>query len=399
MFIPYGTDAPIYHWPKATVGIIVVNVLVFIATASMDSDDRMGFALSRGEGLHPLEWLTSFFMHANIEHLVGNMIFLWAFGIVVEGKLGVLKYLVVYLGMGLTQSIFEQVGSLGAEHGHILGASGVIYGLLAIAMVWAPSNDLNCIWFWRFYPHQIDIGILWFALLYIGLEFLMVAFTGGVMSTPLLHATGALMGLFVGVGMLKAGLVDCENWDLFAVIQGRTGVSKKTADRRKTVSAPRLADEDRPAKVKKSKTKATEASAEDPANAANRRLRRHLDAGDALAAQAAYDKSLRTVAGWQPPDPDWLALIKALVDAKELRPAIAVMEDYLRRAENPSPRVRLKLAQMLIKEQRPAHALRILDGFSRTKLSDALEGTRGQLVAEAQRLRDEGVLELDGEVW
>ena len=87
------------------------------------------------------------------------------------------------------------------------------------------------------------------------------------------------------------------------------------------------------------------------------------------------------------------------MDAKEQRPAMAVMEDYLRRAEIPSPRVRLKLAQMLIREERPAHALRVLDGFTHSELPASLEGTRRQLIADAGRLRDEGVLELEGEAW
>ncbi len=397
MFIPYGTDAPIYHWPKATVGLIVANVLIFFGTVGMPEDQRMSLALSRGDGLHPLEWCTEFFMHADIGHLIGNMIFLWAFGIVVEGKLGALKFLAVYLGMGVLHSAAMQIVSLGADHGYIVGASAAIYGLLAICMIWAPSNDLNCIWFWRFYPHQIDIGILWFALLYIGLEFLSVILTHAAMSTPFLHLTGAVIGLIVGVGMLKAGLVDCENWDIFAVMGNRKGVSKATAERRKTISAPRLADADRPVRTKKVESEGH--SAESPADAANRRLRRHLESGDALAAQAAYDKSLRTVAGWKPTDPDWLGLIKALVDAKEQRPAMAVMEDYLRRAEIPSPRVRLKLAQMLIREERPAHALRVLDGFTHSEYPASLEGTRRQLIADAGRLRDEGVLELEGEAW
>ena len=399
MFLPYATDAPIYHWPKATVGLIVANVLIFLATAGMSEEQRMTFALSRGDGLHPLEWFTEFFMHADIEHLIGNMIFLWAFGIVVEGKLGVLKYLAIYLGMGVIHSAAMQVLSLSAEHGYILGASAAIYGLLAICMIWAPSNDLHCLFFWRFIPRQIDIGILWFALLYIGMEFLMVIFMQGAMSTPFLHLTGAVIGMIVGVAMLKAGLVDCENWDIFAVIQGRQGMSKRVANQRKKVSAPRSPDADRPVMAKKSGAKGNDLSAESPGDAANRKLRRQIEAGDALAAHAAYDKSSRTVAGWQPTDSDWLALIKALVEAKETKPASVVMEDYLRRAENPSPRVRLKLAQILIREQRPAHALRVLEGCSGSALPTALETTRRQLLNEANRLRDEGVLELEGESW
>ncbi len=40
------------------------------------------------------------FLHYGLGHLAGNMLFLWAFGIVVEGKLGPIKYLLTYLAIG-----------------------------------------------------------------------------------------------------------------------------------------------------------------------------------------------------------------------------------------------------------------------------------------------------------
>jgi hypothetical protein len=36
MLIPFRTDAPIYYWPFATVGLIVVNTLAFFALAASD---------------------------------------------------------------------------------------------------------------------------------------------------------------------------------------------------------------------------------------------------------------------------------------------------------------------------------------------------------------------------
>ena len=60
MLIPWGTDAPIYHKPFATVGLIVVNVLVFILFPSPSHED---WTLVLGEGLHPFQWVTNIFMH------------------------------------------------------------------------------------------------------------------------------------------------------------------------------------------------------------------------------------------------------------------------------------------------------------------------------------------------
>ena len=86
----------------------------------------------------PWQWITSNFMHAGIMHLLGNMFCLWGFGLVVEGKIGWWRFLLVYLGIGITQCGLEQTLMLFADEGGSLGASAIIYGLMAMCMVWAP---------------------------------------------------------------------------------------------------------------------------------------------------------------------------------------------------------------------------------------------------------------------
>ena len=98
LYLPYGTDAPIYYRPIITITMIVINLLVF---AVFTREQIEPFMLAMGNGLHPLQWLTTNFLHSDIFHLLFNMLFLWVFGPVVEGKLGVFKMLAVYLGIGI----------------------------------------------------------------------------------------------------------------------------------------------------------------------------------------------------------------------------------------------------------------------------------------------------------
>jgi membrane associated rhomboid family serine protease len=399
MFIPWGTDAPIYHWPWMTIVLIVTNVLVFFGVMNLPEETVTPLLLAHGQGLHPLQWVTSNFIHGNFEHLIGNMMFLWAFALVVEGKLGAFPFLAVYLGLGIAQCGLEQVLTLGMEEGASFGASAIIYGVMTMALVWAPKNDLDCIVFFRFAPSTFEIPILVFALLYLALEAVLVLATRFALSSALLHLSGAALGFVLATVMLKKDWVDCENWDLYAVIQGRKGQSKAEATRARRRTAPAPA----PAPRKKAKrVQETEApkSMEDRAAAALRRLRGHLDAGEFEAAFASYDKSVRTIPGWQPTGPDWLDLIKALNEAKLWPASVSVMEDYLRRVPDPSPRVRLKLAQILIREQqRPAHALRVLAEIREQDLPPSLAPLREQLTRQAEQMREEGVLELEGEAW
>ena len=62
MLIPYNTDAPIYHWPFATLGTIIVNALFFLTIAAMPEERQdwvyNHFMLVYG-AWNPLQWLTS----------------------------------------------------------------------------------------------------------------------------------------------------------------------------------------------------------------------------------------------------------------------------------------------------------------------------------------------------
>ncbi len=270
MIIPLSTDAPVYHFPFATIGLIVVNVICFLISGmgSMEHVEQWAsFSLQHGQGLHPVQWVTSNFLHAGFMHLAGNMIFFWGFGLVVEGKLGWWKMLVVYLGIGMTQCAIEQVLMLGADpmaalqpmiaaaneamaEGNLppdqvielrdaiqelragtsldrlpgsLGASSIIYGMLAMSLVWAPKNEVNCLFFAGVRSFTFEITIMTFALWYIGEEILMTTLQGFSMTTPLLHLMGAGVGFAAGVALLKAQMVDCEDWDLFAVMSGHYG--------------------------------------------------------------------------------------------------------------------------------------------------------------------------------
>jgi membrane associated rhomboid family serine protease len=401
MIIPWGTDAPIYHRPVATVALIGVNILAFLRFPVRDHEE---WALSLGDGIHPLQWVTSNFMHMGFMHLLGNMIFLWAFGIIVEGKLGWWAFTLVYLLLGLGEGAVLQFLVHPAEPAVMAGASGVVYGLLAMCLVWAPRNDLQVIVLVRFWPMDFELPILWVAGLYIGLEVLEAAVRGFAVSSALGHVTGAVCGFVLAIAMLKLKLVDCENWDIFAVMAGRQG-EKKTRSR-KPRYVPRsgsgeLAGSTKPKGRRKPKgaTKAVK-SIEDARAEALRTLRLHLELGENEAALAVYRQSKSKLTGWQPPDRDWVDLIQAVLKEDAWNDAAVLMRDYVQHAQEPSPRVRLKLAQILIQKLgRPLQGRRVLDQIPAGALPESLETTRRQLLIQADQMGEDGELELQDEMW
>jgi membrane associated rhomboid family serine protease len=409
MIIPWGTDAPLYHRPFATIALTLINVLIFFL---VPRDACADYVLVLGDGVHPVQWLTNNFLHTGFIHLAGNMIFLWTFGLVVEGKLGWWRFALVYLLLGVVDSAAMQVLVPSEHEIAMMGSSTIIFGLMGMCLVWAPRNEVTCILWLRFSPMEFDLSILWFAAMYIALD----VFTGGlsgvlkasltnlspgvIVAMALDHTFGAILGMIVGAAMLKLGLVDCENWDLFAVLERRTGRPKGLEP--KTKRADRLvSSEYRTRKKRGSKRKDKGAasgvgSVEDRSAAALRSLRNHLELGETEVALAVYQKARRVSAGWQPPERDWRDLIEALLELQFWDDAVVVMRDYVRGLDEPSPRVRLKLAQVLIQNQaRPMQALKILGEIPEGSLPEKLEAIRRQLARRAEALREEGHLELD----
>jgi membrane associated rhomboid family serine protease len=413
MIIPWGTDAPLYHRPVATIALIVLNVLLFLVFPYRAHED---WTLVLGDGLHPVQWLSNTFLHTGLFHLIGNLIFLWTFGFVVEGKLGWWAFTLVYLGLGVVESAAVQLLVLSDQPVHLLGSTVIIFGLLAMCLVWAPRNEVLCIVWIRFPPMEIELSILWFVVLYIILDVLTTGMSGVVMANVtdysrgvilamvLDHSLGAVLGFALAVVLLKLKWVDCENWDLFAVLQGRAGQSKKPGSRMKITRRRVSAEFAYPAQARtqrKQKDRSPPArTIEDASAAVLRAMRQHLELGEAEAALAVYQKARRSLAGWHPPERDWRDLIEAVLDQNQWDDAVLVMRDYVRNLPEPSPRVRLKLAQILIQKlARPFQALKVLDQIPEGSLPDALEAIRRQLARQAQAIQEEGPLELEDEFW
>ena len=145
MFFPINTDAPLYHRPIGTIGLIVANWITYALTNGGHAHE--GWILTFGQGMHPLEWVSSAFLHFGIMHLLGNMLFLWSYGLIIEGKIGTFWFLLTYFAMCLIHGAIVQSVMLWADPvGGAGGASGVIFAMLAIVLVWAPLNTFDVVW-------------------------------------------------------------------------------------------------------------------------------------------------------------------------------------------------------------------------------------------------------------
>ena len=159
------------NFPIATFTIIVVNVIVFVMEL-MGGDAFVNkwaeIPATIVSGHRWITILTAMFMHGGWMHIIGNMVFLWAFGPEIEDAMGAPKYLAFYLLSGLAASLAQTAA---IPHSTIpnLGASGAIAGVMGAFLVTYPRDKIRTVlllgWFSRiaFIPAALLIG-LWFLI-------------------------------------------------------------------------------------------------------------------------------------------------------------------------------------------------------------------------------------------
>lgn len=389
MFLPVSCDATLYHWPFATVGLIVLNFAAFIAMQAGLIDPLNGWVLMYGDGVVPRQWLLSLFVHEGLGHLLGNMFFMWVFGMVTEGKLGWWRFLACYFLIGIGQSAIEQVVMLGATPGQgSMGASAAISGLMAMACIWAPMNEVKMLIFVFYFFFSVDVTILTLAVLFIGLEVGWAALIGFfAWSTTLpfepmawssaLHLMGAAIGAILGTVLLVRKQVDCERWDLFTVIRGEQG--EPTKEELAPPSTEKIA-----------------AHRHQQAHEAKQKILAYLHVKQApLALQL-----LRKVRDMQLPveldRQEQIKLIAGLDKHKKWADAAPMMAKYLEEFPEGSEAVRLRLAQICLMElELPSRALELLEPLKSSPLSEKQSELRKKMIAIAKKQVAEGAVELD----
>ncbi|MFK0383656.1 rhomboid family intramembrane serine protease [Agrobacterium sp. NPDC090273] len=195
MFIPLHDANALKHirLQYVTIGLIIVNVLVWLFTGVLASETEAN-AATLGLGFIPavvfdyaylepalqivpddLTAVTYAFVHLDFWHLAGNMLFLWVFGDNVEDALGHLRFLIFYLACAIAGALFHGMVSPMSQ-GPLIGASGAVSGIVAAYFLLHPKVRVWVLVFMRiplplpaFVPLALWIGQQ-FLMLVLGLE-------------------------------------------------------------------------------------------------------------------------------------------------------------------------------------------------------------------------------------
>ncbi|MBL8087199.1 MAG: rhomboid family intramembrane serine protease [Chthonomonas sp.] len=152
----------IYLWDRN--GALLGPSVVF-SDLTMKPRDVVAAVTGHGDWKAMTTLFTSLFLHGNLTHLIGNLIFLLTFGENVEAAMGPARYTVMYLFWGLFASV-AHVLVLASSGVPTLGASGAIGGVLGAYFLLFPANRITLIVFpFLFWPVEVAAWILlslWF---------------------------------------------------------------------------------------------------------------------------------------------------------------------------------------------------------------------------------------------
>ena len=170
--------------------------------------DRSGGAerklsLVPSHGFAQVGWLTNLFVHFSLMHLLGNLLFLWLVGPLLEEAWGRRRFLAFYLCAGVFASLVQflisraSAASMGGASGAIAGCMGAFTLRFAITRI----RFHYFLWFIRIFVGSVHVpawicGALWFGRELLDLK------NGGASGV----ATGAHVGGFALGGLVALGM-------------------------------------------------------------------------------------------------------------------------------------------------------------------------------------------------
>jgi membrane associated rhomboid family serine protease len=186
-------------FPVVTAAIIAANVLVFILELMGGDAFVTRWSAVPADIVAGHHWITIFtamFMHGSWSHIIGNMVFLWAFGPEIEDMMSPSRYALFYL-LGGTISMLAQIAVSPGSTVPCLGASGAIAAVMGAFLVTFPHDNIRTLlligWFVRItaVPAVLLIG-LWFVVQLLSFGTVADVQSGGV--AYMAHIGGMLFG-------------------------------------------------------------------------------------------------------------------------------------------------------------------------------------------------------------
>ncbi len=223
---PLKDDVPSRTFPFVTIGLIGLNVLVFLYQFSLQFSPEpaalrgaqaflfefgvipcrlAGSCGSPADFPSPVATLfTSMFVHGGLFHIFGNMLYLWIFGDNVEDTLGHGRFLLFYLASGVA-AVLGQTLVNPTSQVPMIGASGAVSGVLGAYLILFPHAGVLTAIIFGFFVRLVRIPAIFVLGFWIVVQIVNGVVTYSV-SAPGGRGEGGV-AWFAHVGGFAAGVV------------------------------------------------------------------------------------------------------------------------------------------------------------------------------------------------
>jgi len=201
---PLRDDQPTYSPPIVTTLIIVACTFVFLFELTLDEYSRNYFITVYGlvpAHMRPATLVTSMFLHGGWGHIIGNMLFLWAFGKSLEDALGHTKFLCFYFACGIIAGIVHVIFNADSTMPTV-GASGAIAGVMGAYLIRFPRANIRTLVFIIFFITTVEIPA-WGLLIY----WFVAQLFSGYGSIAHTHVTDSGVAWFAHIGGFVSGMI------------------------------------------------------------------------------------------------------------------------------------------------------------------------------------------------
>jgi membrane associated rhomboid family serine protease len=150
--IPIVTNLKLIRTPWATYAIIGTNVFIHLVV-TWNSNFAIPSEIARTLGFVPASFgdlskshtlATCMFLHGDLIHLSGNMLFLMVFGRLVESEFGASNFLAFYMTAGVTGCLAHAIAESESTK-PLIGASGAISGVLGAFLIANPRAQITLV--------------------------------------------------------------------------------------------------------------------------------------------------------------------------------------------------------------------------------------------------------------
>ena len=243
MFVPIGTDRPTRRRPRVVEGLILLNMLIYLAglvgelVGVGSLEDLMNWlSVSRGD-FHVINLVTYQFGHSpsDILHLLFNMLGLWIFGVSLNDRLGHLSFLAFYLIGGAVAGMAHIMDSPAP----VIGASGSVCALIGGFIALFPRSRIRLLVLF-FIIGIYEVRSLWVVAFYVLIDFIGWVGPSDTAVAYVAHLSGYIYGFLLALLLLSTRIIKSDDFDVLFLLRQkkRRTAWKNVIQQTKSTSVP-----------------------------------------------------------------------------------------------------------------------------------------------------------------